>query len=250
VSEKTHPTFPNPAIREAICEIHFQLPEGCEWQSDYFESFYKRIEKEFPKFEPATIQGIQIEVGDSGTSHKWMPHRQLLRYRHSEKNALIQLSPQLLTVNVLPKYEGWLHMRKWILYAWAELKNALNVKGINRVGLRYINTIERGKSGETIGTWIKSNDYIPKSLVKATAGSLLRLELKQQDARRATVTVGDAQGTPPPVVLDIDCISESGLAATKKALAEEIEVLHDQAWEIFSTSISKRLETRLYKEAT
>lgn len=38
--ERLHPTYPNPTIVEALCEIHFRFPEGTEWKPTLVGEFF------------------------------------------------------------------------------------------------------------------------------------------------------------------------------------------------------------------
>ena len=50
-----HPSYPNPTVQEAICEIFFGLPEGASRNARWFSEYFKGGRSEF-SFEPAPIQ--------------------------------------------------------------------------------------------------------------------------------------------------------------------------------------------------
>ena len=56
-----HPTYPNPTIQEAVCEIHFRLPDGVEWKPALLGELFKHIQPDFPELEPVTQIGIQFQ---------------------------------------------------------------------------------------------------------------------------------------------------------------------------------------------
>lgn len=134
-----HPSFANPTIREAICEIHFALPAERSWESHLFGDFYQKIQAEFPGLEPVTETGIQVQraAGNVGIS----PARSRMRYRHATRNLLLQLSQGVMTVNTLPPYLGWREMKSDIVRAWKWADETLRPSSVTRVGLRYINFI-------------------------------------------------------------------------------------------------------------
>jgi uncharacterized protein (TIGR04255 family) len=101
-----HPTYPNPIIQEAVCEIHFRLPDGVAWKSSLFGELFKRAQPEFPELEPVAQMGLQVQLEPSGVGHTLLPMQHQIRYKHASRNLLLQLSEHTLAVNVMPKYPG------------------------------------------------------------------------------------------------------------------------------------------------
>ena len=65
---------------------------------------------------------------------------------------MLQLSDRSLIINNLAVYAGWEAMSKDIQYAWEKkLTAVIHPANIRRVGLRYINRIERSSAEDTLG---------------------------------------------------------------------------------------------------
>lgn len=240
-----HPTYPNPTIREALCEIHFALPAGTEWNPLLFGKFYKAIEDRFPEMEPVNQFGIRFEASPSGIEHTMLPPRQTMRYKNPDANLLIQLSEGVLTINVLPVYPGWKQMEQGILFAWGKALDVIRPSAVNRIGLRYINFIPRRNPDETAGDWLQGNDYIPAAALRSLPGFLSRTEVRQDPERKLVVTLGEAEGSPRPIVLDIDCITEKIIGTTGEDIVAEAGDLHTMASSVFFASMTPRLEELL-----
>jgi len=243
-----HPTFPNPTIQEALCEIHFRLPAGVEWRSSLLGELFKRIQSEFPEIEPVTQMGIQLQVGPSTGGPTLLPPQQRMLYKHASRNLLLQLSADTLTVNVLPMYPGWTQMSKDVLNAWNQAREVIKPAGITRIGLRYINRIERTRPDESAGDWLASSDYIPKFALSSLPGFLSRLQARPDPQSRSIVTLGDTTGpnqSISSIVFDIDCITEKEIAIDDGAIVAEINILHQAVWGVFSASMTSRLEQLL-----
>lgn len=247
-----HPTFPNPIIQEAICEIHFRLPDSVVWDSSLFGELFKHIQSEFPVFEPVTQVGIQFQIGPGGMGQAFLPPQQRMRYKHASRNLLLQLSSNTLTVNVLPKYPGWKMLSKDILNSWRQTRKAIKLESITRIGLRYINLIKRVHANEPPGDWLTPSDFIPMSVLSSLPGFLSRLETRTDVHNRAIVTLGEmtmsADQSHNPIVLDIDCIVEKEIELHNDAITDELERLHDVVWNIFSASMTPRLKQLLQGE--
>ncbi|MFZ1466304.1 MAG: TIGR04255 family protein [Anaerolineae bacterium] len=238
-----HPAFPNPTIRESLCEIHFALPDGVAWDSSVFGRFFKRIQSEFPELEPVTSVGLQVQL--SSGSVGFLPPQSRMRYKHASRNLLLQLSEGIMTVNVLPKYAGWVQMQADIERAWAWTKEVLSPTGITRVGLRYINFVPKTSSDELPATWFAPNDYIATAILASHPGFLSRVEVHSALYRRAIVTVAEAADAEQPIfVLDMDCIYEVEEDQFLD-LPPVLLSLHDAAWRIFSGFLTPRLRAFL-----
>ena len=241
-----HPTYPNPTIREALCEIHFVLPAEREWSSKIFGQFFKEVQDEFPQLEPSHQDAsIKLQAGPEGVMHQLVPPRQRMRYINPDTNLLIQLSEGIFTVNVLPVYPGWAFMRDNMLRLWEKANKLLTPINISRIGLRYINFIPRKTLDEKPGDWLQQSSYIPGMVLSSLPGFLSRTEVKVSVERRLIVTLAESTGQPPPIVFDIDCIVEKDIPVCNDLIINELESLHDTEWDIFKSSINQRLEALL-----
>jgi uncharacterized protein (TIGR04255 family) len=247
VTRPPHPSFANPTIQEALCEVRFR--RAAPWDGSLFGEFYKRVQKEFPNFEPVMAMAIQLQTPPGALGQALA--QQMMRYKNMRGDTLLQLAPEMLTVNALPKYPGWDVMRQRIAAAWREALSLLTPEAITRIGLRYINRIERTSAEERAESWLSPNDYIPKAALASESGSLSRVECRA-GANRFIVTLGEAVGAEPTnraIILDIDCVNESEHETTADALTDAADALHDVAWEMFEASLTPRLRARLEGKA-
>lgn len=238
-----HPTYPNPIVTEALCEIHFQLSEGTLWKPAFYGELFKQLEPEFPAFEPITQVSLQVALGPSG-GQAIMPSQQRMRYKHASRNLLLQLSEKTLTINVLSPYTGWAQMRTDILWGWEKLRAVIQPAGIMRIGLRYINHIERASAHETPEAWLTSSAYLPQAVLRSLPGFLSRLETRLDAHNRLIVTLAEASGKSdtPAIVFDIDRIVEKVISLEAQELGEEVDQLHEAVWQVFSASLTPRLD--------
>ncbi len=247
-----HPTYANPIIQEALCEFHFRLPDGVDWHPSLFGEVFKNIQETFPRLEPVTRVSVQWQEDAKGLRQALTTPQQQIRYKHFAKNLLLQLAENVFTVNVLPKYPGWEQMRADVLDAWAQVCAVLQPAEITRIGLRYINSIERVHPSETAGDWLKASNYIPRAVLSSLPGFLCRMETRSSPQHRQIITLAEmepeAGHTVGAIALDIDCIMEKKLTIADKRVVMEISELHDTAWQIFAASITPRLEQRLRGE--
>jgi uncharacterized protein (TIGR04255 family) len=255
MSVKDHPTYPNPTIVEALCEIHFQLPEGTEWDSSLFGEVFNQIQSNYPILEPVAGLRLQLPKGQDRKEQRFFPAEQRMRYKHKSQTKLIQLSQDIMTLNELPKYPGWKVMKNDILDAWANVSKVIKPDAISRIGLRYIDKIARTKKNEKPGEWFKASEYIPKSVLESLPEFLSRIETRTSENNKIIITLGEfmSETVPeegPPFVFDVDTIVEKEMKTNKKTIEQEIEQLHETVWTIFKASMTPRLEKLMKRGKT
>lgn len=246
-----HPSYPNPIIAEALCELHFALADGAEWKPSLAGDLFKQVQDEFPEMEPGAEIGVHFELSQQGIRQSWLPPRQRMRFKHKDRPLFLQLGPNVFTVNVLSQYPGWDNMCKYVLDAWRQACTALKPANITRVGLRYINRVET-EEGQTPGEWFKASDYVPKAVLKSRGRFLSRVESQIDLQNRIIVTFAQVKQEGDEgelaIVLDIDRIVEKELAADGSALQPELDRLHEDVWQVFESVQTDRLLRRLKGE--
>lgn len=186
-----YPTYPNPTITEAVCDIHFRLSSEKEWKPSFPGELFKQIQYEYPEMEPVLEMGLQFEFGPLGTGTKFVPQRQKVRFKHRSRPLILQLAEDSFSVSTLQPYQGWRTMRQDVLAAWQHVEQVLQPEIINRLGLRYINRISKRTAQDRLDTWFIANDYIPASLLRSAPGFLLREEIHLDAENILILTLGD-----------------------------------------------------------
>lgn len=248
----TSPTYPNPTITEAVCDIHFRLSSSSDWKPSSPGELFRRIYDEYPEMEPILEMGLQFELGPQGTGTKVAPQRQRVRFKHKNRPLVLQLAEDSMSLSTLAPYQGWQVMQNDVLNAWQNVENVVQPELITRVGLRYINRIQKTDEQEKPYSWLKANDYIPDGILRSDIGFLLRVETHLNKENVLIITLGDTKpdkdaqfGT---IIFDIDRIIEGDIVPQHLFLRQEIERLHSAVWDIFSSARSKKLEDFLQGE--
>ncbi len=189
--------------------------------------------------------GISLEVGPSGvTPHLHQPRERFI-FRHANEPVVVQLSEQIVTVNVLAPYPGWDRMRPLVLNVWQRASRAIQAQSINRIGLRYINKIPKQSEQEQAGKWIRPCDFISPAILTSLPGFFLRVQTRLDLDNRIVVTVADE---PPgelaqfgALIFDIDRIIEQALAPSRASLGKAMDRLHADVWQVFDQARTERL---------
>lgn len=244
----THPTYPNPTIHEAICDIHFRLQDGIAWNPSWYGEFSRLVQDEFPNFQPVLAGQLQVVFGQAPPIPSRVTMPLLMRYEHPARSFLLQLSDSSISVNVLPIYPGWTEVSRIVAYAWSKIAEVTNPAAITRIGLRYINRIERSADDEVFEDWFLPTEYIPPAVLRARQGFRSQTILQLDDENRVSLTVADLPPTPGSrgaFIFDIDRVLEYDMLADTMQPEEAASRLHEHAWEIFRAAKGDRLEALL-----
>jgi uncharacterized protein (TIGR04255 family) len=145
-------------------------------------------------------------------------------------------------------------MRKEVIGIWERARPVLAPATISRVGLRYINRIDREMPSETAGEWLRATRFIPEAVLTSQPGFLLRLEVRNDRENRVIITIGEVHGPESQrhgsIVFDVDRIVEHAFDPVADTLEDQMNRLHEDLWDVFSSAKTERLERLLNKRAT
>ena len=130
--------YANPPIIEAVCE--FRFTPDTPWDLTVPGLVYEKIKDKFPQKEQRTVQEIEIKQTPQGIQQEVRTFDRVLFLENTRK-MLVQLGPRVLAVNSLKPYPGWEKFEVAIREAFEALTTIVEVKGLQRIGLRYINQI-------------------------------------------------------------------------------------------------------------
>lgn len=225
--------YPNPPIQEAICEIHFERPEGLTpnelntiqplWKASYPQQQIV-AEKSF-QFE-FSVQRIDAQSKEMGNK---------LIARSEDGKNLAQLGPRFLAVNRLRPYIGWEEeFRETIIARFHEAQGQYGFTTVSRIGLRYINKIDLEQAPVAWNEWFAVPLPVPAAI--PNQGGHFQSHFRQTigPSTEAILNFGVMPPVAPgwtSVLLDIDVIWKGG--APVHQIAGLLEQVHQPHRAIF-----------------
>jgi uncharacterized protein (TIGR04255 family) len=250
-TEKLTKSYTNSTIAEALCEIHFDC-QSLPYPDN--ETILKALKAEFgseyPDVTEQQLKQYRTEITDMGISvDEAKVHITRLIFKHKERQHLIQLLPNILTINEIGRYPTWTVFLQDISRAWMALKTRIPVTS-KRLGLRYINLIPRNDTSEPLSKWFKPNKFYPNGILDNSKEFLSRNEMNFKQCRVIVTLSEPVQGeNKGSIIFDIDVISSPiDQKVEWSDLCKRLEQLHTIAWEIFSTSLTAKYEALLRGE--
>lgn len=240
-----HPKFPNPTISQVSCEIGFGRDLKLKLST---AELYKLLINDFPEIQAVGGMALQI-VFDAG-QHPAPPMPGVpapaFRFATAAGDKFVQISDTSLIYHSTAKYRGWETVKTSILDTWTKVLPAIKPESVTKIGLRYVNRIAKDAEHPYVGHWLQASDYIPKVLLELRRHFLSRVEASPGDNEVLLITVVNQEAADTPqgaIVFDIDRIHSVPVAGDQ--LADVLETLHDQIWDVFWTSRTPALEEKL-----
>jgi uncharacterized protein (TIGR04255 family) len=203
-------------IIEAFIEIHFKS----EMVADaVFGLVYGALKVDFPTVTKLPIAQIPDEIRKANVELRRKPCYQL---RGADSRFLIQVGPDVLTINNIDNYLGWKDFQKFYKNVWEKITKVNVITEIERVGVHYINFFKQN---------VFENTKLKIKLIERELGS-------EETFLRSCLTEGDYQkninitnramikrpsGTALGSVIDIEAACSDKMVSSVSQLPENIE---------------------------
>ncbi len=242
----TERRYKNPPIVEALCEIHFE--EGPKWNATFFGLFYERIKGEFPEAQELQGLGLGIQAKPGVIEQQFREVGIRMRFRRKDETALVQISKNLLAVNILPKYPGWKKFKPLILARLRDYIAVIHPKAIVRIGLRYINRIALSEAEFRFDRFFAKSPYLPEGVYQEPGPFLVRVELSPYKETQLKTTVAThiepTEKGQVTNIVDLDHIAFNRIEPTEQNVKKVLEEAHSKIIGVYESIISNELRGR------
>lgn len=239
--------YEKPPIVEAACE--FRLTPDTSWDLTVPGLFYEQVNKEFRQREQRVVQEFELTQGPQGLQQQIRTSERVLLFTPDRK-MLVQIGPHLLVVNALKPYPGWQRFKPRIELTWRALQNVIEVKGLQRIGLRYINRVELPLQNADLGEYFEFYPHVGSRLPQKMTSFIAKGEfpyVAERDLCRVQLTPAPNATKMSAFTLDIDYFLNRPRVVEASAVIDWVEEAHGRVEEIFEGCITGRLR-ELFKE--
>lgn len=232
MTEQTHPSYPNPTIQEALCELRF--PVGISPFASQFGLIWDRLRGQFPDLE--TFVDVLPPPAPNLAISGPLPTQQRFVMRHATRQFLLQFVPGAFTLNTLAPYLGWATMYEDIQAVWQAAQEVLVPEQVSSLTLRYINRVALPKPLTAAHHWLTAGDYIPVAAVNAVPPFQSRVQTGTGTGNTTTVALAQ-MGLPDDVdfamIVDIERTLTGSFSAKTPQIMEQVDALHTEVWDLF-----------------
>lgn len=226
--------YKNPPILEAVCEIRF-MPDQ-KWDFTVPGILYEKIKAEFPEKE-----SVSFPRGNSAQG-------ELAVFRSRKNNTMVRVGTKIPILSIIQQkpYSTWHEFRPKIANAYSELRaiDGVEIKGVQRIGLLYVNLIEIPKKSVNLVDYFKYGlnlgDSLPKDPRTFLVGSDFSFFEGRDVCRVQLASAKPSRDELFAVRLDLDYYLSKPQAVSPEGVLEWVETAHQKVEEIFEGCITDR----------
>jgi len=239
--------YANPPIVEAVCE--FRLSPDTPWDLTVPGLLYEKLKEEFPHKESRLMQEMEIKKGPGGVQQEVRTSERILLFTKGRK-LFVQVGPRLVAINSLSPYPTWADFHPKIERTWQALRNTVEVKGVERIGLRYINRITVPIS-QPIEEYFAFHPLVgpnlPQKMMSFSVGAEFALHEGRDRCRVQLMTAAPESSETSTLFLDIDYFLARPKGIDLADALAWVDEAHDKVESIFEGCITDRLR-ELFRE--
>jgi uncharacterized protein (TIGR04255 family) len=228
----------NPPVTEAICE--FRIALDTEWDLTVPGLYYARVRDELPVREQRRVRNVEVIMAEEGLREELLVRERMHYFTPDLANG-IQVGPHLLAVNMLKPYTSWSRFRPRIEHAFQVLRDIVEVKTLEGIGLHYINVIEVSEGNADARKYISLVPPLAEILPGRPESLLVGCEIPFEEGREACrVEITDAipqEKEGSAFLLDIEYYLSSPNTLSADEAMTWLDGAHDRLVEIFEACI-------------
>jgi uncharacterized protein (TIGR04255 family) len=236
-------------IEEILCDVRFSSSD--EWDVTAFGKFYVKIERDYPEKEELEIFALPFDrEGDIDNINET---EILMKFIKTDKSRVIQLSKDLLTLNILTpehQYPGWEALKPEIIEQINNYREICKPKTIESIGLRYVNKFYlSNKKKFDIEKIFKKPCYLPEIVFNNKSPFFMELVYPLENDLLAKITIGNIKQrvkNKTAIVFDIEVSTlKKNIELDNKIIDEKLEILHKNINSIFNNCISREQKEKI-----
>lgn len=236
--------YSKPPITQAICE--FQFKSSKEWDWTIPGLVYQQIETEFPVKKQEMALEIQVMPQANPVVQQAGAALSKMQFLSANSQAMVQIGPDLLGINVLSPYPGWDNFKQLIAKQFDIYSKVASPSAFKRIGLRYINQIEFPAAALELTEYFHFYPHLPQGVEQKHGPFAIRvvqMYAEERDAMNLSLANVLVPAGSLGFVLDIDyTLSKPAILELDKGL-DWVEEAHRKVEAMFEACISDKTRT-------
>lgn len=233
--------YKKPPVAEAVCE--FQFLGAKEWDWTIPGLLYQEIKQEFPQKRQEKAFEISIAPQEGRVQQSLAGSLSKMQFVREDNSAMVQVGPDLLSVNVSAPYPGWETFDALIRKQFEIYRKAAQPNGFKRIGLRYINKIVFPTGGIETTEYFHYYPRLPETVAQMHGPFSMRV-LHGYDDERDVLNL--QMGHLPPmgenlaIALDLDYYLAKAGSVELANGPEWVAKAHSRIEEMFEACITDK----------
>jgi len=230
-------SYIKPPVVEVFSEFQFAPNPHQPLDITVIGLFYDKIKNNFPKKQPQIGVGVPfsptkpLQMGEmqppqAGLS---LAINQRVQFFRQDRSALLQATPDTLTVNHLTPYTSWDEFKPVILDNFEIFREIINPKGFKRIALAYINRLDFNEWPAELKNCFNFYFTLPKGLSNVPPVAFTSsVEIPYEDGRN---NLGVTLQTIPPERPNLfSCMLNLNYHTSRPESAENVHLNNVGEW--------------------
>lgn len=232
--------YKNPPISEAICA--FQFGQDSSWDFTVPGLVYEKVQTIFPKRSQIARVTVGILPDGEEIAQQLVP---VMRFSSEDEKVLMQVGADFLSVNHLKPYSSWKTFLSLIQESFKVYLDVAKPESIQRIGLRYINTIDVQHKNINLEDYFEFRPYIGSRLPRTIGPFMMSVQLPYENLRDVLnlrlISVAGISTEFATIILDLDYFTLQPKEVKLDDVFTWIETAHLHVEEAFEASITDQL---------
>lgn len=233
--------YKNSPITEVVCEFRFELENAFDQKA--VDLFFSAIKEKFPKKKKGQRHEMKVEVNPKGQSFN-KTVEEFDQFLSEDEKTRIQLDKGRLSIHKLKPYGSWKEFYPLINLIFNTYIENVNIKSIQRIGLRYINNFEIPLSPIDIEQYFNLRPALggklPQDLTLFMVGTIFVFENGRDNMKVQFLNRPAADLNKTAFVLDMDYfLLKSGSISVGEA-NKWIENAHKNVEDVFEAALTDK----------
>lgn len=231
-------------IVEAVCEFQFEDKENLSWDLTTPGLIYEEVRDIFP----TRRQSARITLGITQEAAAQLGTIPLIQFFSKDEKSLIQLGPNILSINVLKPYPSWQAFLPLIKKGLTAYRDVVAPQDIQRVGLRYINQIAIPSGTVKLEEYFEFRPFVGPNLPQDYGAFNSGIQIPFEDFRDAlSLQLGsqpnsDGSTHQANVILSLDYFLLQPKSISLDGVFEWIDTAHIHIEDVFEASVTQKLK--------
>jgi uncharacterized protein (TIGR04255 family) len=234
--------YKNAPIVEAVCEFRFDSTGT--WDQTIPGLIFSRLDKPFPKRRTVSVLESTIQGTPQGVQNL-LRQEERVQFLRDDERAFVQVGQHLLAINHLQPYPTWHEYLPLIQTALSAYREVASPKGIQRIGLRYINRIKFPRPRVAIEHYFNFHPFIgemlPTDYASFVCGVQFPFENLRDVLRLQIASVQDDPGTSAEVALDLDYFLAKPNEVSMDSVLTWLDEAHGRIDDVFEGCLTDAL---------
>jgi uncharacterized protein (TIGR04255 family) len=231
-----------PPVIEAVCEFRFS--PDTKWDLTTPGLVYEKLQDQFPHKEQHVISEIEINQEAKGIKQQVRTSERIW-FLTENRNLFLQVGAHFLAINCLAPYPTWNTFKPEIERALETIGSVVDIQGLERIGLRYVNKIEI--AGLTVDLeeyfdfWPHLGRGLPQTMQSFVTGCVF-IYSDGRDACKLQFTSAVPESSPANAfLLDLDYFTAQPRTVLPQDALSWVNNAHQNAETVFEGCITDKL---------